>query len=299
MNPKKPLSKQVPCSATGIAVLRIHPTMKTQILPASWTTALLLAAATATLLPHSALAQSGLTAKPLTGPAATQGGAPNQWLGEWTLHESQPDSLAVTVGGGDSGKTHLRIAVTPPGDPQGDKPQGGAALSRAVKTSEWQTDSGARIAFEVWLEDPKAFLYRRAGFGICSSDQPDTSSLSSRSGWNFFCFGAATPVGETTVQAGEIGLRVRTTPRGELQTLPTGVFLGTGEKARIVISQSPDGQTFGVRVAGGGSEFSREGLGYWAEQPFGGAKYLNLYFSALPTKPYTVNLFGPSLEKAP
>jgi hypothetical protein len=240
-------------------------------------------------------AQSDFQARPLAGEVAVFGGKPEQWAGEWVVHEKSPDSLTVSVEDGGT----LRIGVTATGGEELEKPTEPMSLSRALQVSEWHADSDTRFSFDLWLENPAAFLYRRAMVGMITSDRPE-QALSSRSGWNLICYGASTSVGgDVTLQAGEIALRVRPTPGGEIQTLPTGVFLSSGDKVRVAITSGAGGESFGIHLSGGGNEFSREGLGYWAEKPFGGAGYLSVFFTAIAGKPYAVNLSGLELQKSP
>jgi hypothetical protein len=239
-------------------------------------------------------AQDDLQTRPLKGAAAVFGGKPSQWAGEWVVHEKNPDSLSVSL----EDEATMRIGVTAVGGEDLETSTESMSLSRALQVSEWHADSDTRLSFDLWLENPAAFLYRRATVGVITGARPEWA-LSSRSGWNLFCYGAQRTVGDATLQAGEIGLRVRTAPGGEIQTLPTGVFLTSGDKVRVTLTSAAEGESFGIQLSGGGNEFSRDGLGYWEERPFGGAEYLSIFFSAIAGKPYALNLSGLELQKSP
>lgn len=239
-------------------------------------------------------AENDFQTRPVPGAAAAFGGKPEQWAGEWVVHEKNPDSLSVSLEDG----TTMRVGVTAVGGEDLETSTESMSISRALQVSEWHADSDTRLSFDLWLEDPAAFLYSRASVGMITGVRPEWA-LSSRSGWNLFCYGGQRTVGDTDLQAGEIGLRVRIAPGGEIQTLPTGVFLSSGDKVRVAITSAAGGDSFGIHLSGGGNEFSRDGLGYWEERPFGGAEYLSVYFSAIAGKPYALNLSGLELQKAP
>jgi len=234
----------------------------------------------------------------VAGEAASFGGKPGDWAGDWVVYEPVADSLSLAVEGA-SGHPMLKVGVLAPDSGDAQNPRARATLSRAIQTTEWLSDSGSRFSFGVSLGDTQAFVERRAQIAFSTNDQPGLTGLSSRSGWNIFCYGKNTTVGEVELQAGELALRVRESPRGELQTFPTGVFLTGGEKVRISVEAAPDGETFGIRVSGGGTEFSRDGLGYWDERPHGGAEFLNIVFSSRAGKPYSVELSGIEWQKLP
>lgn len=239
-----------------------------------------------------------LQERSVAGEAASFGGKPGEWAGDWVVYEPVADSLSLAVDGA-SEPPALRVGVLAPDSGDAQNPRARATLSRAIQTTEWHSDSGSRFSFGVSLGDTQAFVERRAQIAFSTNDQPGLTGLSSRSGWNILCYGKNTPVGEVEVQAGELVLRVRESPRGELQTFPTGVFLTSGEKVQISVEAAPDGETFGIRVSGGGTEFSRDGLGYWDERPYGGAEFLNIVFSSRIGKPYSVDLSGMEWQKLP
>jgi len=236
----------------------------------------------------------GSEGTPLDDELNAFGGSPTQWFGPWKIFEPRSGSLQVALQADDE----LQIAVATQGESTTGRAEEAVALSRAI-SPETALLSGGRstFAFSIRFDDTREFLRRGAFLGFTMSDLASTSVLSSRSSWNIIAYGAEMVLGDATLQAGELGLRVRAGPyQEEIITVPSGIFLSDGALITIRLTLESAMSSFSVEIEKDGQIFTRSDLGFWSTRPIESPYFFNAYFTGRPNSPYSLSLSGLDLK---